>query len=453
MIGLPLIGIVSGYFLMGREVTLTVNGVRSEVTTRALTVRGALRGAGYAVTPQDEINPPANSWLSRTMEIQLDSARRVRIWLDPQGQILEVTSAAKTPAELLRVAGFELSPADTVRIDGQLAAIDDNFITMEPFTLQYTPAVNISLDLGGVNEDFLSSAGWLGMALWKEGFRLRANQIPPDAYAAVLEGEPVSIPATRQAEIKVDGVTLSLNLTEGDVGAALAQAGISLQDLDYSVPGERKPLPEDAKIKVVRVREELVFEQSPIPYEIQSTPDGSMDMTQTVVDQEGVPGVKASRVRVRYEDGVEVSRQNESEVVLVEPTPRISRYGTRLVENVVMTPEGPMTYYLAVDVTATSYSPCRSGVEGQCFYGTAYGLPVQIGVIAVHRSWFNVFKGTRMFVPGYGIGTIADVGYYPYNDNWVDLGYSDDDFVNWGATPVTVYFLSPPPAGFTGVLP
>ena len=71
----------------------------------------------------------------------------------------------------------------------------------------------------------------------------------------------------------------------------------------------------------------------------------------------------------------------------------------------------------------------------------------------MHRDWYNVFKGYNVYVEGYGIGTVADIGYYPYDENWIDLGYSDADYVPWGGLPVTIYFLPPAPAGFTGVLP
>jgi uncharacterized protein YabE (DUF348 family) len=452
LIAVPLIGILAGYYLMGRDIPLVVNGEQTEVFTHALTVRGALRSAGYTLTSDDRVTPEAGSWLSRTTQIRLDQARQVRVWIDPQGKLVEITSAAKTPGELLTEAGIVLSTGDTVLVDGRAIGIDEELADLNTVTLQYEPATQISVKQQDGDQNVTTSTGWLGMALWQAGYRLNSTQVAFDLFQPVESGLEVTLPESRAVTITVDGGKIDLNVSADNVGEALARAGISLQDLDYSVPGERKPVPDDGRIKVVRVREEMVFEQSSIPFEVQSTPDDSMDITQTVVDQEGVPGVKASRVRVRYEDGVEVSRTNESEMVLVEPVPRISRYGTRLVENVVMTEEGPRTYYLAVEVTATAYSPCRLGVPG-CGYTTALGLPVQKGIIAVHIEWYRIFKGTQMYVPGYGIGTIADTGYYPYNHYWVDLGYSDDDFVGWGAIPTTVYFLSPPPSGFTGVLP
>jgi hypothetical protein len=60
-----------------------------------------------------------------------------------------------------------------------------------------------------------------------------------------------------------------------------------------------------------------------------------------------------------------------------------------------------------------------------------------------------------MYVPGYGVGIIADTGAYPYNHNWVDLGYTDEEFELYAKfiPSITVYLLAPAPPGFTGELP
>jgi len=47
---------------------------------------------------------------------------------------------------------------------------------------------------------------------------------------------------------------------------------------------------------------------------------------------------------------------------------------------------------------------------------------------------------------------VEDIGGGIAGEYWIDLGYSDSDWVNWSKT-VTVYFLSPAPAGFSGSLP
>jgi 3D (Asp-Asp-Asp) domain-containing protein len=109
------------------------------------------------------------------------------------------------------------------------------------------------------------------------------------------------------------------------------------------------------------------------------------------------------------------------------------------------TPGGQVQYWRAVQMYATSYSPCRSGTS-KCSYGTASGLTVKHGVVAMTRDIYNTLAGTQVYVPGYGVAVIGDVGGgFPDGRLWIDLGYSDDDWQNWGGW-VTVYFLAPIPA-------
>ena len=48
--------------------------------------------------------------------------------------------------------------------------------------------------------------------------------------------------------------------------------------------------------------------------------------------------------------------------------------------------------------------------------------------------------------------TVADTGGGIPGKYWIDLGYGEEDFVNWHET-VTVYFLNPAPANVPEVLP
>jgi len=69
---------------------------------------------------------------------------------------------------------------------------------------------------------------------------------------------------------------------------------------------------------------------------------------------------------------------------------------------------------------ATSYHPSNTGST------TASGLPLKKGVAAVDRSLIPFY--TQMFVPGYGEVIAADIG-GGVAGRWIDLGYSDDDYV------------------------
>ena len=454
MISLLMAGLVAGYILMGRTVQVSVNGEPLTFRTRALTVEGALRLAGIELTQGDEVKPAGSTWLSKTDQIEVNRSRLVRVHLMPGGKMIEVNTALLTPAEILEAAGVNPAPSGVVVVDGRAVAMNAPLEKRGEVILEYRRALTLGLTIDGEEQQLQTNADTLGTALWEAGIEIRAGDRVSQPLDLPLTGDlAVEIRRGRTIEISVDGATLQGYSAAATVGEAMAENGIALQDLDYSEPAEGEAIPGDGSIRVVRVLEELQVEQSTVPFESQSLADDTMEINTRKVVQAGQVGIKASRIRVRYEDGTEVARENEGEVTLAEAVDRVVHYGTKIVDKYLDTPDGPITYYMAVNVTATSYSPCRSGVPGKCYTGTSYGLPVKKGVIGVTRAWYYMFRGTQIYVPGYGVGTIADIGYYPYSDSWIDLGYSDADYQSWGATNLTIYFLSPAPPGFTGVLP
>jgi 3D (Asp-Asp-Asp) domain-containing protein len=142
----------------------------------------------------------------------------------------------------------------------------------------------------------------------------------------------------------------------------------------------------------------------------------------------GEVGISVSRTRIRYEDGAEMARMVENESVIRLPRTRVAR----------------SSFWAAKEMYATSYSPCNSGAS-TCYYGTSLGVPVAHGVVGMIREWYLALKGAQVYIPGYGYAIVADVGGgFPDGRAWIDLGYSDSDYVGWSSW-VTVYFLPPAP--------
>lgn len=455
MLALPMVGIVAGYLLMARPVTLTVDGQSATVTTRALSVRGVLRSAGIRIAEGDLVTPRAGAWLNKTTEIVFSHAGLIRVWIDPQGEIVSVNTYARTPGEIVIAAGILPKDGDLYRVNGQVVDPDQELNPMRGFMLQYTPRVKLTVNLDGETQEFFSSASTLREALWHEGIGLLGGDFIDPSEDTLLTGDlEVSIKRGVPLVITVDGKELPVHSTAETIGHALQQTGVSLQDLDFSKPSENEALPDDGKIEVIRVTEEILTEQYNIPFAVEYVADPALGVGERVVKVQGENGLKVAKVRVRYENGIEVSRTSEGLVILKQPVTHQEAYSSQFALNTIDTPNGPLTYYHAVTVTATAYSPCNLGVSW-CNNVTASGTTVHRGIIAVHLDWYRILKGTQMYVPGYGIGTIADTGAYPYNHNWVDLGYTDEEFDLYARfiPSITVYLLAPAPSGFTGALP
>jgi len=156
------------------------------------------------------------------------------------------------------------------------------------------------------------------------------------------------------------------------------------------------------------------------------------------------------RLRIRYEDGNEISRITEDETLVRPPKTRLLGYGTKIEIKTAVVDGVKIEYWRAVQMYATSYSPCRSGGD-RCYSGTASGQTLRKGMVGVRHSWYLSMQGQRLYIPGYGFSSVEDICGGCVGKPWIDLGYGDNDYQHWSSW-VTVYFLTPVPANVIHVL-
>ena len=234
--------------------------------------------------------------------------------------------------------------------------------------------------------------------------------------------------------------------------------GLPLLGLDYSKPGENESLPADGQVQVIRVSEAVVFAQKSIPFKTKFESSTDVEIGTEQITQPGLPGLAVSRVRIHYEDGVEVSRQTESESVVRPPQDRVTVQGTKIVLKTTTVNGVSIQYWRQMQMYATNYSPCNSGTGG-CSTGTASGRRAGKGVEAVDPAMYAYLNGQRLYIPGYGMAVIGDIGGGYIVEQmtgvsryrWIDLGYDDGSTGNLSGW-VTVYFLAPAPATIPDIL-
>ncbi|MBN2045772.1 MAG: DUF348 domain-containing protein [Anaerolineales bacterium] len=445
LIGIGLAIAILLLILPGQQtVTILVEGQPVEVTTSARRVADVLADAGFPLNQGDEVSPGPNSIVRNGETISLTQASLVSIHVN--GETETFTSTERSPGLWFEQAGVILSEEDRILVNGQQVDPAGKVPYSARISVEVRRAVKISLTRAGETWQISSSAPTLGRALWDAGFLLTPSDLLTPSPETPLEQEinAVWVPG-KQIRVEVDGEIFSTATSAGTVGEALAQTGFPLQGLDYSIPAEEAPLPADGAIQIVRVTEEVVIIEETIPFQTQFQLLEDVEIDNYKVSQLGQVGITAKRERVRYEDGAEVSRIVEDQWVLREPVDRIEGYGTKIVVRTEMTPDGPIEYWRKVSMYATSYSPCNSAAD-RCYPYTSIGLPVERGVVAVIYDWYIPMGNHTVYVPGYGHAIIADVGGGIPGRHWIDLGYSDEDYVPW-AQWVTVYFTTPiPPA-------
>lgn len=448
-----LCGAVLIFFSFRKTVQIVVNGEMRTVETFSSRVADILKAADVTFLPSDRIRPGLNETVRSGARISLNRAVNVR--LDPGNGLAPFSfiSHQRFGGNILLDAGLRLYPGDhlkwkntELRPDFDLAGISELELELEhpdEFLLitEDHPEGKPARGSGSTIYDALISAG---VSVSK------SMLVIPDGDEPFEPGMTVEVLPLRELTVSRDGkqtFTISAGAT---VGEALARAGIPLTGSDVSIPAAGEPLPKDGRILIVPVRDSFMINAEIMRKETDWNANDDLALDDTRLISEGSDGLRGTFTRIRYENGEAVLNDTSAETVLVRPVNEKREYGTKLTLRTLDTPEGPVEYYRAVKVYATSYSPCRSGTSS-CITGTASGMKVQKGVIAVTSDWYNKFGGQSVYIPDYGKAVIADVGDGIPGRNWIDLGYEDNDFESW-SRETTLYFLTPVPADMVWVL-
>jgi len=373
------------------------------------------------------------------------------------GRVVRIQAATRVPEALLRIAGVDLAPDDQILNNGYEVDAHLDIPAGRRIQIQVRRPIEVSLNGAPLRTAAATVAEALGSAKLE---LFTSDLLDPPADTALSPGMIIAHIPSRLLDLALDGSQKRLRSATGSTGAALAEAGIPVVGLDSVSPSDHNPLPEDGRMRLARISESVVLVQESLAFESKSQDSPELDLGLEQVLEPGLSGLAVTRTRIRYEDGVEVSRQAESQAVVRQPKDRAVLRGTRIIEKTVTVDGTTITYWRTLQMYATVYSPCNSGLsDGSCSSGTASGLPAGKGVVAVDPDLFAFINGQRLYIPGYGNAIVGDVGggYIVEQSlgisryRWIDLGFDDDntqDMTGW----ITVYFLAPVPASIPDAL-
>lgn len=312
--------------------------------------------------------------------------------------------------------------------------------------------MTITINDGSDSRVVQTGARTVGELLAEAGVALNnVDAVDPPEETPLVDNMALQITRAIPLTIQVDGQTYALFSGARKTAEVLAGAGITLGELDRIDPGPDAVLNAGDMIKIVRVREESIVVDEEVPFQTVYQPSDELVLDTKAVISGGVPGIKRQSTRVRYEDGIEVSREYEGEWMEQEPVNQVIGYGTRITTNVIETPEGPREYWRVVRMRVTAYTAASSGKSpDHPSYGiTASGRPAGTGIVAVDPNVIP-FR-SEVYVPGYGVGFAGDTG-GGVKGRWIDLGYDEDELQAWNGY-VDVYYLTPIPAEINYLLP
>jgi uncharacterized protein YabE (DUF348 family) len=429
-------------------VTLIVDGLPRETETTARDVRALLEDEGIEITGNMAVAPLPDSPVEPGMTVIVDDQRPVTLTIDGATSVFR--TVIENPRDILTAASVETDDDDEILVNGariESALLGDYPLPANRISVRHALTLVLTDD-GAAPAEIVTTAGTVGDALADAGVTLYLGDVisPPAEMPLTTTGIEVRIDRALPASVTVDGVTTETRTQAETVGALLAEAGVQLNGLDYAIPPENARLAPEMHVRVVRVTETVETETIDVPYETLYLADPEMELDTTAVTTAGVTGRDERRIRIRYEDGIEVQRFDDGVVRAVEPVNEVVSYGTKIVYRTVDTPDGPREYWRKLRMYATSYHPEALGGDNV----TATGARLTKGIVAINPR--IVPYGTTLYVDGYGEGRAADTGGPRSTPYWIDLGYDDDNYEHWSGW-VEVYLLAPPPANIPYNLP
>ena len=410
------------------------------ITTRGETVAVALAQAGISLRAGDAIQPPLTARLTSESEITIKRARLVTLSVDGQAQtfITRLTS----PFAFLASADIEHQEQDRIYLDGSLVNQSALAAWDAPFaSLDLRRALPISIVDGEQEQLTYSHAATVGEALAEMGVALyEHDRLAPAPKTPLNANMRIRITRAKAIDIYADGRRQRAFVEAQTIEGALAEAGWTLGSLDYTRPSQETHITEGMRVDVVRVREEISEQREAIPYQTLSQVDSGLELDERRYIG-GQTGERIRRYHIRYEDGVEIQREQISDEITRAPQNEIHYCGGRIVIRSLPTEQGNLEYWRVIRMEITSYWPGEFAENPAI---TSTGKVLTKGIVATHPEIISYH--TRVYVPGYGIGQVEDTGYgLPTTRRWLDLGYDDHNKVLWRKQE-NVYLLTPAPA-------
>lgn len=254
-----------------------------------------------------------------------------------------------------------------------------------------------------------------------DGWRLAGvnKRVQDGCVIEVLRGKPFTV-------IR-GGVSTAYRSYKSTVGEALRDMGIAFSRKRI-YPNIHTELVENMQIYVLEKGEEFHYSEAPVEIPVKYEEDHRLLFGNEEVKSEGKPG-KAIVVSKRSKKNRGQPDEELTRTVTVEPEHKVIRKGMGMS---VWTPEGYKRYTKRMKVSTTAY--VATGNK------TALGKVPHVGTVAVDPKVIPFY--TKMYIPGYGIGTAGDTG-GSIKGKIIDLFFdSYSDAIQWGRKDVEIYILA-----------
>lgn len=155
----------------------------------------------------------------------------------------------------------------------------------------------------------------------------QGSRIIPDLNTNIKDNMTIKVINPYEIKISNGDETLIYKTNQETVGEVLEEFNIELSSKDIINKKLDETVKSNDEIIITRVVEEIATEVIEIPCEVEYIEDRSLIEGQTKEHRKGENGKLEIKYRITYKNGVPITKQKISEVILIEPIKQIIKKG------------------------------------------------------------------------------------------------------------------------------
>ena len=270
--------------------------------------------------------------------------------------------------------------------------------------------------------------------LAKQGVQLgKQDLVQPAQSTYIAEGTSIVVKHAKEITF-LDGTNAEVTrqTQAATVEALLKEMNVTVTAADRVTPALTASIESGQKVTITRRTQDIQVADETIPFQTERQPDAELYTGTEKVLTPGVEGKAKVTTTVVMENGKEVDRQVNREVV-EQAVNQVVTYGTKQRPVVVASRSGAnFTASQTMQMAASAYSMPGSR--------TATGTAAGRGTVAVDPSVIPL--GTKLFIEGYGYAVASDTG-GAIKGNKIDLHFDTQaEAIQFGRRIVTVHIVS-----------
>ncbi|SDE35470.1 resuscitation-promoting factor [Rhodococcus tukisamuensis] len=245
------------------------------------------------------------------------------VTLDVDGETIALSTMSRDVTGVLADAGYSVGDKDVVAPSIGAKVTDGQTVVLRR-------ARELTLNVDGQPRTVWTTALTVDEALSQERLGGDVHVSASRSQRLPLDGANLDVVSPKLVRL-VDGgaAPAEVRLAAPTVGELLDAQGAPLGAADTVEPAADAPVTEGMQVTVTRTRTENRTETLPFEPEPQRIEDPTMNMSRTVVEHPGAPGVHDVTFAVTLVNGVETSRTEVGKVVTTPGQAKVVRVGAK----------------------------------------------------------------------------------------------------------------------------